>query len=431
MLSCLFLCAIGGVTQQNSELVIPAFTAYGVPNRDRLQVSSTGIEGWSNPDESIQWHGYLNKGSLKPVLNVRLPIGQTAQLRLIIGTQSGVDRMIGLGGPVGEVAGSAIVTVVGKGDELVAVPFPAVTVRRAGYETINLQGVSTSGATYPSIESISLSGDSTVGAQFNLKERRNTASVHLGYPIDKDEEVAWFYNEVTPRKEPLYTYYEVCGFSRGYFGIQVNSRTERRVIFSVWDSGSGNDPSQVTADNRTSLIAKGDGVIASAFGNEGTGGHSHMVYPWVLNKTYRFLVGAKVDGKATIYSGYFFDPEQKKWELIASFRAPKDGKLLRGLYSFDENFGGSNGDLERLAEFGNGWIGTSDGLWKRLVQARFTHDGTGKADRLDYAAKAIGDRFSLRTGGYLDEPKTEYGTILVRDSKGDQPKDLVLPPVNY
>ena len=35
------------------------------------------------------------------------------------------------------------------------------------------------------------------------------------------------------------------------------------------------------------------------------------------------------------------------WGLIASFRAPKDGKLPHGLYSFSENFHGGNGDAAR------------------------------------------------------------------------------------
>ena len=38
-------------------------------------------------------------------------------------------------------------------------------------------------------------------------------------------------------KTPLWTYFEACGWHRGYFGMQVNSPTERRIIFSVWDSG--------------------------------------------------------------------------------------------------------------------------------------------------------------------------------------------------
>ena len=47
----------------------------------------------------------------------------------------------------------------------------------------------------------------------------------------------------TPKRpaveDPVHTYYMACGFQRGYFGMQVNSPTERRIIFSVWDTGAG------------------------------------------------------------------------------------------------------------------------------------------------------------------------------------------------
>ena len=43
---------------------------------------------------------------------------------------------------------------------------------------------------------------------------------------------------MTGLEDPLWTYYMACGWHRGYFGMQVNSPTERRIIFSVWDSGN-------------------------------------------------------------------------------------------------------------------------------------------------------------------------------------------------
>ena len=59
------------------------------------------------------------------------------------------------------------------------------------------------------------------------------------------------------------------------------------------------------------------------------------------------------------------------------------GKFLHGLYSFNENFGGQNGDERRVCEFGNGWIRTKAGKWIDLTEAKFTHDGHGKSERLD------------------------------------------------
>src|SRR5206468_8968729 len=134
-------------------------------------------------------------------------------------------------------------------------------------------------------------------------------------------------------------YYMAYRWHRGYIGLQVNSSTERRIIFSVWDSGhEAADRSNVGTADRVTLVAKGDGVDAGDFGNEGTGGHSHLIYPWKTGEKQRFIVTAKpTDATHTVYSGFYFHPEQKKWMLISSWKAPKDGGWLRGLYSFSEN----------------------------------------------------------------------------------------------
>src|SRR5947207_9931047 len=133
--------------------------------------------------------------------------------------------------------------------------------------------------------------------------------------------------------------------------MQVNSEQERRIIFSVWDAGAGSSAknrSKVDKDDQVSLIAKGDGVNASVFGNEGTGGHSHLKYLWKTGQKQRFVVTAKpTDPTHTIFSGYYFHPDTQKWMLISSWKAPKDGGGLRGLYSFSENFVGANGHLQR------------------------------------------------------------------------------------
>ena len=180
----------------------------------------------------------------------------------------------------------------------------------------------------------------------------------------------------------------------------MNSATERRIIFSVWDAGKeAVDRTKVGDDNRVKLLKKGEGVVASDFGNEGTGGHSHMVYNWKTNGVHRFLVHAVPSGDTTTYTGYYYFNEKKAWGLIASFRAPKDGSFMKGLYSFNENFGGSNGNLQRLAEFGPVFVAGSDGKWKEHVDSQFSCDGTGKTDRFDYAAGAKGDHWFLSNGG--------------------------------
>ena len=76
--------------------------------------------------------------------------------------------------------------------------------------------------------------------------------------------------------------------------MQINSPTERRIIFSVWDSGGeAVSRSKVADTNRVLLMGKGEGVNSGDFGNEGTGGHSHLKYNWKTGEKQRFIVTAR------------------------------------------------------------------------------------------------------------------------------------------
>ena len=218
------------------------------------------------------------------------------------------------------------------------------------------------------------------------------------------------------------------GWHRGYFGMQVNSPTERRIIFSVWDSGDeAVSRDKVGAADRVTLIAKGEGVYSGDFGNEGTGGHSHLKYLWKTGEKQRFIVTAKpVDATHTIYSGFYFHPDKKEWMLISSWKAPKDGSWLRGLYSFSENFGGANGHLRRKALFGNQWLRTAGGDWIEEPTAGFSYDSTGRADRLDRFMGVEKGQFFLSQGGFV-EGFTKYGEKFARPVTGKPPGDIVLP----
>ena len=259
------------------------------------------------------------------------------------------------------------------------------------------------------IGNLILSGSAAEGLRFNKQSRLNAASVHLRYPLADSIRAISFYNEITVPKgyDPVHSFYMANGFSRGYFGIQVNSAKERRVIFSVWDAGNeAVDRNKVAEEDKVKLLAKGDGVVSNDFGNEGTGGHSHWVYNWKAGQTYQFLLTALPDSatQTTIYTGYFFVPELQRWKLIAAFRAPKDGKRLHNLYSFNENFVGSNGHLQRRALFGNQWVQQQNGRWVSLTNAIFTTDATGKAgDRFDIGAGVMNEQFYLWNGGFTTQ----------------------------
>jgi hypothetical protein len=397
-----------------AELRVPAFTAYTEPDPNAARVSTrTGLTGWNDPALKVLWFGEIkHPGRLDCSLALRLPAGATSKLRLTLGETS------------------RTATATGKGPELVTLSFGSFEVAPPGYQRFTLESLNDPGHAAGDLDALVLDGPPTKDAHFNLKPRRNAASVHLKYPVPDGAKVEAFYCEATGVEDPLWTYYMACGWHRGYFGMQVNSPNERRIIFSVWDSGGeAVNRGKVADDNRVTLVAKGEGVSSGDFGNEGTGGHSHLVYAWKTGAKQRFLVTAKpTDATHTIYSGYYFHPDQQKWMLISSWKAPKDGGYLRGLYSFSENFGGDNGHLRRKALFGNQWIRVVDGPWSEVIAASFSHDQTGRTDRLDRFMGVEDGRFFLSQGGFV-AGYTAYGEKFTRPATGHAPADLDLPPL--
>ena len=159
-------------------------------------------------------------------------------------------------------------------------------------------------------------------------------SVHLAYTAP---EGTAFYNEVTIDQSAVGTYFMVCGWDKGYFGLQELGNGRKLLLFSVWDSGQ-NDPRAVAEERRTKLLYKDDQVRIGRFGGEGTGGQSFFDYPWKNGETYRCLVTSKVDGERTEYAGYFYVPVDKAWKHLVTFSTITGGKQLRGYYSFIEDF---------------------------------------------------------------------------------------------
>ena len=356
----------------------------------------------------MAWYGELkHAGSLECSVALRLPAGTESRLRLTVAGKSQ----------------EALAK--GSNSNSVTVSFQPFDITAAGYQRFTLESLNPPGQPPGDIEALVLRGPAAADAHFNLKPRRNAASVHLAYPVPKDTKVAAFYCEVTALEDPIWTYYMACGWHRGYFGMQVNSPTERRIIFSVWDSGGEpQNRGKVADEDRVTLVAKGEGVDAGDFGGEGTGGHSHLVYPWKTGEKQRFLVTAKpVDGSHTVFSGYYFHPDKKQWVLISSWKTPKEGGYLRRLYSFSENFGGANGQLRRKALYGNQWIRTKDGKWLELTTATFSHDPTGRNDRLDRFMGVESGQFFLSQGGFVPG-FTSFGQEFSRPAAGNPPADL-------
>ncbi|MEQ1830067.1 MAG: DUF3472 domain-containing protein [Pirellula sp.] len=400
-----FIGLVSGLFGQ--EIRVPAFTAYMSPFAEGARVSENrGITRWTNPEQVVQWFGKFDKtGEVNVSLELSLPADVSSKLQMTFG-----DRSMQV-----DVRGRS-------GNETVTANFGAFSIDRVGHHEFRLKSLNESGVNAGEIKTLIVAGPATQGAHFNLKERRNAASVHLKYAVPEGTKAEAFYSEVTAVEDPIWSFYMACGWHRGYFGMQVNSPTERRIIFSVWDSGNeAVDRKKVDDANRVKLIGKGEGVYSGDFGNEGTGGHSHLKYLWKTGEKQRFVVLAKpVDNSSTIFAGYWFHPGNQEWMLISAWRAPKEGGWLRGLHGFSENFVGGNGHLLRKALYGNQWVRTSEGKWIELSKASFSYDPTGKSDRFDRFMGIEHNQFFLSHGGFKDG-FSKFGDEFVRPELGIAP----------
>lgn len=403
-------CCFFSTTLIAQKKIIPGFTGYAIPvEADSVEMfaENKGLINWKNPQTQINYFFYAGKtGKLKIAINLK-NIRFASKIQL-------------------QIAGKSFSVQVPKSSSYQLIPVGEVVLADTGFYVINLKALTPTKNYIADIQSIELTGSLVNDIVVNPVPRRNAPSVHLKYSIPNNSKVIAFYNEVTipTNADQLHTFYMACGFSRGYLGIQVNAPSERRVIFSVWDAGNeAVDRNKVPDENKVRLIAKGEEVITNDFGNEGTGGHSHWVYPWQVNLTYKFLVTALADSASayTIYTGYFFEPSSQSWKLVASFKAPYDGNTLQNLYSFNENFDGANGQLVRKAFYGNQYIQNENGQWIELLKSNFSYDATGKAGhRIDYGAGVDSARFFLWNGGF-NMPTAKYGDEYNRKSNNQKP----------
>jgi hypothetical protein len=145
---------------------------------------------------------------------------------------------------------------------------------------------------------------------------------------------------------------------------------------------------------------------------------------WKAGNTYSFLTRVRPDGNGnTVFTSYFYAPEENKWMLIASFQRPKTDTWYKGAHSFLENFMDTQGYLTRQVMFGNQWIRTVKGEWIELNKATFTCDDTGRSKvRMDYTGGLTDDgRFFLKNCGFFNE-NTTYRTAFERPTLNKAPQ---------
>ena len=382
-----------------------------VVTKDQQQatINEQGIQQWNQPSTKINTYVKLNAtGELQVGLTAKVSEGSST----IAVTVNGQTKEVTL-----------------ENTEFEELSVGTFTIDSPGYQAIEIQGVSKEGADFASIKSFEIGGAATAKGVTYVKDDfywgRRGPSVHLTYKTPEDKDILWFYNEVTvdPGQDVIGSYFMANGFGEGYFGMQVNSEEERRVLFSVWSPYDTQNPEDIPEDYKIIMLSKGEGVHTGEFGNEGSGGQSYKVFKWQAGTTYKFLLKAEPSvNNSTDYTAYFFDPQADQWNLIASFRRPHTSTYLTRPHSFLENFVTQTGYIGREGTYGNQWIYDTEGQWHELTQAKFTADATArKGARLDYAGGAKDNVFYMKNCGFFSE-NTAIGSQFEREPNGEHPK---------
>lgn len=304
-----------------------------------------------------------------------------------------------------------------------------VNVLQAGYARVDCKGNVKNGNTYAVPSALYIYGQAAESTNyvndFSFYWGRRGPSVHVSYTMPATKQAEWFYNEVTVPSgyDTVGSYFMSNGFGQGYFGIQVNSKTERRVLFSVWSPYSTDNPADIPEEYRVKLVKKGENVRTGEFGNEGSGGQSYLVYHWKAGHTYRFLTRIRpADDGYSEYTSYFFAPEIGKWQLIAQFLRPKTTTWYTNAHSFLENFSTNTGYITRKASYNNQWVRTNEGEWEELTKGKFTTDDTGRSGaRMDHKGGADSAGFFLQNCGFFND-YTIPDTFFERTPNGVPPQ---------
>lgn len=379
---------------------------------DERNITNDGIEHWSDKNSAFTTYVRVTQtGTLKVWLHLKVPEGKS-RLRIEINHKTKDVDAEGM---------QAKDYYVGEWH-----------IKDTGYIAFHIKGLSKTGDVFANIDSLELSGNVINSQTAFVKNNhgnfyywgRRGPSVHLNYQVPENTNVAWFYTEITVPKgnDVLGSYFEADGFGEGYFGMQVNSPTTRHILFSVWSPFNTQNPKDIPDSLKIQLVKKGTEVHAGEFGDEGAGGQSYLNYMWKAGETYKFLLHCQPqDNDHTIFTAYFYAPEENKWLLIASFSRPKTHTYLKGLYSFLENFDPQQGAIKRMAFYGNQWVCTDKGQWIELDKAMFTTDNTGNIGyRMDYAGGVKGDKFYLQNCGFFSH-YVPSRTMLERVPTGNKP----------
>ncbi len=405
--------AIGNVYVTSEESSKPNYEE----RESAIMTSNGDIMNWNNPETVLSFY-FKTSSAGELTLWVNGTAGSAGSSSKIKVTVNGTSHEVEL-----------------KGGNTTYYEAGNFNISAPGYTRVDIQGLTKSGANFGDIDGIAVAGAATQGEMhYSTYDQtadaywsRRGPSVHMNYTLPA-KNVEYFYNEVTvPEGNDVNgTYFMLTGFGEGYMGIQSiadgnGGNSTYRVLFSVWSPYETDNPGDIPENMDVKILAKGDGVTAQNFGNEGSGKQSFMSYPWEAGKTYRTLVRVRPDGKGnTVYTGYFGD-EKGEWHLLSQLQRPQTDTWYTRPHSFLECFNPAQSFKPRSVVFGNQWVRDNNGNWYEVTESTFTCDNTGaKGIRTDFNGGVKDNCFYLQNCGFVNET-TPYGSKFKREAHGTAP----------
>ncbi|GHV27353.1 hypothetical protein FACS1894176_09170 [Bacteroidia bacterium] len=382
------------------------------------------LTNWTNKDRKAVWYLYQAKGTYNMGFKLTLTNNQTRNFKITC-TRSDAAGFTSL-------TNEFSYTGLGQTDTILVLN--NLSIPATGYYRYELESKTNNGTITINeliFEGIVPSGQSLPSPAPHTTDYLSSPSVHLHYSqstkTSKSNDYDWLYQEVMAPTgfTPTATYWEAIGFTGGYFGMQANTDTERRILFSIWDqvdtdkyTKNGLPIPESCRDSLVSLVDKAEYTQANGFGNEGTGGQSYVgagrFTTWQDSVPVKFLMNIRRDtivstvtGKkkpCLILTAWYKAYEDEGWRYVASWRRPFASAYFNESGSFIENFGWANGHLPRKGYYYNTFAHeNSTGKWVHLNKNYGTHTDGATGQRNDYEhhiAPEDPTKFYMLSGGY-------------------------------
>jgi hypothetical protein len=306
----------------------------------------------------VLWFGNIEAvGELNAAVALRLPSNSASKLRLNIAGQS------------------REATARGDGTNDVLVRFGKFEIKTPGYQRFALEALNASPPFGDLSALVSTGRPRTTRTSISSRAatpRRCISGIH--FQTARTSPHSTVRSPDSKIRSPLTTW-RAAGIAAISDAGQQQDRA-RRIIFSVWDSGNeAVSRGKVADENRVTLVAKAKASISGDFGNEGTGGHSHLKYNWKTGEKQRFHRHRAADEQHFHHLLRLLVPSREAAVDAHLFMARADGRRLAARIVFlQREFRRQQRPSRAQSALRKPMDSADNGAWIELTTASFSHD---------------------------------------------------------